>query len=239
MLSAHKYSEPEYLSRGWCVVTEPRLTTTAYAILGLLSVGDWSTYELAAQMKRSLQFFWPRAASRIYEEPKRLTSLGYAAAIREPVGRRPRTVYRITAAGRDALRRWVDETAADGRTYESEPLVRLFFGNVGTKEAMLRAIDQVAGTARAALRSWIDVAGPYAEGRGMFPERLHVNALVMRLVFEISVVELTWAEWARAEVERWPAASTPADRQALERLIGGLLDQIPPPVAGEDGGSAA
>jgi hypothetical protein len=57
-------------------------------------------------------------------------------------------------------------------------------------------------------------------------------------VFEISVVELTWAEWARAEVERWPAARMPADGQALERLIAGLLEQIPPPVAGEDGSSA-
>jgi hypothetical protein len=115
----------------------------------------------------------------------------------------------------------------------AERLVRLFLGNMGTKEAMLHAIDQVAWTARAALRSWIDVAGPYGEGRGRFPYRLHVNALVMRLVFEISVVELTWAEWARAEVERWPDATTPADRQALERLIAGLLAQIPPPVAGD------
>lgn len=218
------------------MATEPRLTTTAYAILGLLSVREWSTYELAAQMQRSLQFFWPRAASRIYEEPKRLVSLGYAQALREPVGRRPRTVYRITKSGRNALRRWVDEAAADGRSYESEPLVRLFFGNVGTKGALLRAIDQIGRTARTGLRSWTDVAGPYAEGRGRFPERLHVNALVMRLVVEISLVELAWAEWARAEVERWPNASRPADRKALEGLLAQLLSRVPPPICGDDGG---
>ncbi|HEX7347464.1 MAG TPA: PadR family transcriptional regulator [Candidatus Limnocylindrales bacterium] len=210
------------------MATETGLTTTAYAILGLLSVREWSTYELAAQMKRSLQFFWPRAASRIYEEPKRLVSLGYAQALRQPVGRRPRTVYQITPAGRDALRRWVDEGAADGRTYESEPLVRIFFGNVATKRAILGAVDQIGRTARIGLQSWTDVAGPYAEGRGRFPERLHVNALVMRLIVEISLVELSWAEWARAEVERWPNARRPADRKALEGLLAQLLSRVPP-----------
>lgn len=56
---------------------------------------------------------------------------------------------------------------------------------------------------------------------------------------EISLVELAWAEWARTEVERWPDASTPADRQALERLLAQLLEQVPRPIAGHDGSSAA
>ena len=66
------------------------LTTTSYAILGMLAIKPWTTYELAKQMERSLKNFWPRAASRIYEEPKRLAALGLAKATADAVGKRSR-----------------------------------------------------------------------------------------------------------------------------------------------------
>ena len=209
-------------------MAEPvRLSTTSYAILGLLSIGDWSTYELAAQMRRSLQHFWPRAASGIYEEPKRLVRAGLAIAARTTTGRRPRTMYRITPLGREALRRWIEAGSATGRAYESEPLVRFFFGNVASKGALLKAIDDVAAAARAALASWVEVAGPYAEGHGRYPERLHVNALTMRLAFDISLVELAWADWARQEVASWPDATRGGDEARLRELVANRLSQAP------------
>ena len=79
------------------------LTTTSYAILGLLALRSWTTYELAQQMDRALSRFWPRARSKLYEEPKKLVAHGLARATTEAVGRRPRTVYSITAKGRRAL----------------------------------------------------------------------------------------------------------------------------------------
>ena len=45
------------------------LSTTTYAILGLLAVQPWSTYELTRQMDRSLGRMWPRAQRKLYEEP--------------------------------------------------------------------------------------------------------------------------------------------------------------------------
>ena len=83
-----------------------RLTTTSYAILGLLAVRSWSTYELTQQMDRSLGRFWPLAKSKLYEEPRKLVALGYASSASEHVGRRPRTVYTITEQGRAELARW-------------------------------------------------------------------------------------------------------------------------------------
>jgi PadR family transcriptional regulator AphA len=44
-------------------------TTTSYAVLGLLSVRSWTTYELAKQVQRSLNWFWPRAERKLYDEP--------------------------------------------------------------------------------------------------------------------------------------------------------------------------
>ena len=88
------------------------LTTTSFAILGLLAVQPWSTYELTRQMDRSLGRFWPRAHSKLYEEPKKLVAQGLAEATSGAQGRRPRTVYTITADGRRALKRYVDHMEA-------------------------------------------------------------------------------------------------------------------------------
>src|SRR3954464_8690260 len=93
--------------KGSMVSSGRSLTTTSYAILGLLAIQPWSTYELTRQMDRSLGRFWPRARSKLYEEPKKLVAAGLAVASDERVGRRPRTVYSITPAGRAALAEWL------------------------------------------------------------------------------------------------------------------------------------
>ena len=41
-------------------MSTPNLTTTSYAILGLLAVKPFSTYEITKQMDRALGQFWPR-----------------------------------------------------------------------------------------------------------------------------------------------------------------------------------
>ena len=56
---------------------EPARPITGYAVLGLLSLRPWTTYELAQQVRRSLHWFWTRAERRIYEEPKRLVENGW------------------------------------------------------------------------------------------------------------------------------------------------------------------
>ena len=78
--------------------TTGALTPTSYAVLGLLAIKPYTTYELAKQVDRTLHRFWPRARSKLYEEPKKLVAHGLAEATPGAQGRRPRTVYSITAA---------------------------------------------------------------------------------------------------------------------------------------------
>jgi len=40
-----------------------RLSTTSYAILGLLDLRPWTAYELTKHMRRNLHYFFPRAES--------------------------------------------------------------------------------------------------------------------------------------------------------------------------------
>jgi len=83
------------------------LNTTSYAMLGMLAIRPWSTYELAKHLDRSLRPLWPRARSHLFKEPKKLVDHGLAEAAEERVGRRPKTVYTITETGREALREWL------------------------------------------------------------------------------------------------------------------------------------
>src|SRR5919107_2097307 len=112
------------------------LTTTSYAILGLLAIRPWTTYELAKQMERSVGHFWPRAASRIYEEPKRLVSVGMAKATEARTGNRRRTVYTITPRGRRTLRAWLAEPGA-GPVLEFEALLKVFYAEHATRDGVL------------------------------------------------------------------------------------------------------
>src|ERR1700722_5928746 len=93
-----------------------QLTPTSFAILGLLSIQPLTTYELAQQMDRTLSWFWPRAASMIYEEAKKLATAGLAHSQATFTGKRRSTVYEITDAGRAALRDWLDAPSAGMRT---------------------------------------------------------------------------------------------------------------------------
>src|SRR5437867_192672 len=113
-----------------------KLTTTSYLILGLLALRRWSTYELAQQMQRSIHYYWPRAESKIYEEPKKLVAHGLATATREYAGRRPRTVYAITNKGRQALRRWLAEPGKVPLV-EFEGLVKVLFAEQAGKDELL------------------------------------------------------------------------------------------------------
>ncbi len=99
-------------------MTSASLTPTSYAILGLLAIKPWTTYELATQVERTVRRFWPRTRSKLYEEPKKLVAAGLAEAVKGAHGRRPRTVYTITPAGRQALAAWLAGESA-------EPVVRV------------------------------------------------------------------------------------------------------------------
>ena len=179
------------------------LTTTSYAILGLLAVKPWTTYELAQQMQRALGQFWPRAESKLYEEPKKLVAHGLARATSEMVGKRPRTVYTITAKGRRAMAAWVPAPGT-GPSLEFEQLVKVFFAEHGTKQHLLATIASARQWADERVIAGRDISQGYLEGRGPFPERLPWLILAGGFLSEFLEAVERWAEWAHEIVERWP-----------------------------------
>lgn len=181
----------------------PAMTTTSYAILGLLAVKPWTTHELVQQVDRSLRRIWPRAQSKLYEEPKKLVAHGYARASDDPVGRRRRTCYTITGKGRRALAAWLQEPG-EGPILECEQFLKIHFADSGSTADIVTNIE--------AMRAWVlqqneqnlATARAYREGAGDFPERAALNQLVGMFLTNFYVTVAEWVEWASQVVAGWP-----------------------------------
>jgi DNA-binding PadR family transcriptional regulator len=190
--------------------TAKNLTTTSYAILGLLAIRPWTTYELAQQMGRALGQFWPRAQSKLYEEPKKLVAHGLAKAAEDSVGNRPRTVYSITPRGRRALREWVP-TESTPPALEMEHLVKVFFAEHGSKADLMAQLADLRTLVREKARQGVEITTEYLEGRGAYPERLPWLILVGTLLDDFDAMLDSWATWAIEVVASWPDDITQAD----------------------------
>ena len=190
------------------------LTTTSYAILGLLSIRMWSAYELTRQMKRSLRFHWPRAESRIYMEAPNLVAHGLATAVEERTGKRRRTVYSITPKGRRALRDWLALPSAPPQ-FESEAQVRAMVAENGTKDDLLRTLRELSGQASEARSQLMRQGADYLTTGGPVPHRLHLIALNGRFLLAFTKLLDDWARWAEAEVGTWPDTANVSPDRAI------------------------
>jgi len=181
-----------------------KITTTGHSILALLSGEPLSTYELAQRMKLSfLRAIWPRAESRIYEEPKRLVREGLARSSSEPSGGRPRTLYRVTRKGRSALRKWLAQPSQRFK-YRSEALVKLAFADLGTREDLQRQIAEIRGEALADARIYLEVAEAALESDASPSERAHLSTMVDEFILEMIEARLRWARFAESYSRDWP-----------------------------------
>jgi DNA-binding PadR family transcriptional regulator len=119
------------------------LPITSYALLGLLTFGDDLTgYELKQRADRTLRFYWVSPAmSQVYTELDRLAGHGLEKA--HDAGPNSRSSkYRITAKGRRALTRWLEESPVGFPVLKHPVALRLLIGHLvdpGATTAMLRA----------------------------------------------------------------------------------------------------
>ena len=120
-----------------------KLTATEYAVLGLLTRGEQSGYDLRKLADRSVGYFWTPAKSRIYATLPRLVDAGLVRR-RDVVqsGRPDKQLYLLTRKGEEALRRWIAEEPLEPETSRNTLLVKLFFGDFAEPEQVLAHVRQ-------------------------------------------------------------------------------------------------
>jgi PadR family transcriptional regulator AphA len=202
--------------------TNGALTPTSHAILGLLAIRSWTTYELAKQMDRTVNRFWPRARSKLYEEPKKLVAMGLAEATSGSTGRRPRTVYSITPAGRQALAAWLTADSAEP-VFESEHVLKVFYAENGSTDDLLCTLRRLRGWVHEQTLHNVEVGSSYLRGEGPYPQRLPVLALTSRLLDDQLEMLDRWAAWAGELASTWP--SDPGKAVPELSALEGTVDQ--------------
>jgi DNA-binding PadR family transcriptional regulator len=173
------------------------LSPTANVILGLLSLGPKSGYEIKAFVDNTVRFFWAASYGQIYPELRRLAEAGLIEGEAKPAGGRRRTVYRLTADGRRHLRDWL---AVDPEVFElrDEGLLKLFFADATGGAS---AIETLAAKRRHHLEivEILRAIEPHAESR---PERFPL--VVCRYGIECN----QWmADWCQRMAEELSASN--------------------------------
>ena len=99
-----------------------------HGILGLLSYGPMSGYDLTKAFGQSLSYFWAAQTSQIYRELEAMTGCGWIEIKEERQrGHMVTTLHTLTDAGRDELARWLEEPLEERSGTRSPFLLRLFF----------------------------------------------------------------------------------------------------------------
>ena len=102
---------------------------TRYAILGALSLGPSSGYQLKRDLDDTVGHFWSESFGQIYPILARLERDNLIRVVDSAgTGRRPRRIFALTSAGEAALEAWLAEPVEERTRPRSELLLKVFFG---------------------------------------------------------------------------------------------------------------
>ena len=112
-----------------------RENKTKYAVLGMLSFGPKSGYEISKAIQNSTAFFWAESDGQLYPILKRLHEEGLVKAKEDnKSGERSKKIYNLTEDGEAALIDWLHQEPTTFN-FRNEFLLQLFFGhNIKPKE---------------------------------------------------------------------------------------------------------
>ena len=114
----------------------------SYVVLGFAAgQSQVTSYDLKQMVAGSVGYFWPFPHSQLYAEPARLATAGLLDEEVEARGRR-RRLYRITQAGRAALRAWIEEPTPDNTEVRDLGLLKLFFAASGSADDVAALADE-------------------------------------------------------------------------------------------------
>ena len=169
-------------------------STLGHALLGLLTAREMTGYELTHVFDQSLANVWSARHSQIYPE---LAKLQAAGLIRQTEsGARGSKRYAATAAGSEAVRHWLSETAPP-ETLRSERMLRVFFLWLLKPDDARAYLEDEAARHRERLAR-------YEETGKLIPADPNPEELWGRIALEAGIrfdrAMAEWAEWAAEQV---------------------------------------
>ena len=119
----------------------PKINRTRYAVLGMLSFGSMTGYDMKKYIDNSIAHFWNENYGGIYPVLRRLEKEGLVTKATEQAEGRPvRHVYSLTDQGREALQMWL-RLPAERPVWRMELLLKLFFGGQVSVKNMIQKVE--------------------------------------------------------------------------------------------------
>lgn len=183
--------------------------TTRYAVLGMLSAGPRSGYDIKKAVDGSIAHFWSESFGQIYPILRRLAADGLVRRRHETQRGKPdRQVYSLTARGRDALRAWLGQPAR-AESFRSELLLKLFLGRLAPAEASLAHVRRFQDRQQTLLQTYAEIERRLRHTHARHPE---LPYWLMTLHYGQRRAEAL-SDWA-ADVVKTLRRLTPAPKEA-------------------------
>ena len=179
-----------------------RISRTRFAVLGSLTLGDRSGYDLKKEIERRMSPFWAESVGQIYPTLKRLEEEGLVRALKPAdAGRRSRRVYRITAAGLRQLRAWLREPPQPEQV-RNEILLKLYFGPQMGVETALRHVARFESNQRALLELFEHFEHELVEAAESEEQEVFWK-ITLSSGLHVVRARVAWCEEARTRLESW------------------------------------
>lgn len=176
------------------------LSTTEFSVLGLLSHGEHSGYDLKKAAEAGVGYVWTAAKSHIYAVLPRLVEDGYATTRRVAQERRPdKQVYRITRKGEQAFHDWLEEPVEERAGARSPFLLKVFFGGKMSKEALVAHVERKRDEAVRELAEYREI-----EERIRDDDRSYFGYVTLRWGLAQAEAWVRWADEILGELAERP-----------------------------------
>jgi len=149
--------------------TSTGVTPTECAVLGLLTFGEQSGYDLLRLAKQSVGFFWTPGRSQLYALLPKLVERGLARSRTVRQKRRPdKQLYSLTPAGEQALREGLDQPLG-GAVNRNPFALKLFLGAHRDPQRVRTEIEARMRAAQEHLRELEQIEQGLDRQRHFFP----------------------------------------------------------------------
>jgi PadR family transcriptional regulator AphA len=174
-------------------------------LLGLLTVGSMSGYDLGQAIRSSVGHFWNESYGQIYPNLKRLKSEGFVTSkTQRQKGRPDRHLYSITRQGRERLAAWL-AVAPQPEIPRNELLLKLFFGSQVPTEVLIGYVEGMLERERRAALKFKKVAEEDIAQNRQYPDAPYWTMAARFGQLELEA-HLRWAEETLEELRRIAAA---------------------------------
>ena len=170
------------------------------ATLGLLAQQPGSGYDLLNRFENSMANVWPATQSQLYGELNKLADAGLIEV--SDVGPRGRKAYRVTAAGRDELMRWILHPEDDPPVRRPDVL-RVFLLGQLPRDQVRKYTMAFAEQAESELARYEELRDsvPWSDDPADAPGDFYGRA-ALEYGLRNAAMEADWARWLTEELDR-------------------------------------